>query len=74
MKRLLQECGLPVAGITQKHLEHFFMTDDGSGVVGHELYETVALIRSLAVLPKCRNTGLAADLALPKDIVIPMTK
>ena len=65
VKRLLQECGLPVSDITSTHLEHFFACGDRSGlfgVVGLELYGDAALLRSLAVSPKHRNTGLGKQL------------
>ncbi len=65
VKRILRECGLPFSDITPGHLKHFFASGDSarlSGIVGLELYQDTALLRSLAVLPGYRNTGLGRRL------------
>ena len=65
VEHLLVECGLPVSDITSEHMEHFFAAGEPSnltGVVGLELYEDVALLRSLTVSPKHRGTGLGKQL------------
>jgi amino-acid N-acetyltransferase len=57
---LLQSQGLPVADITEEHLEHFFFTgSNGSptGLVGIELHGTDALLRSLIVAEGARTRG-----------------
>ena len=62
---LLQSQGLPVADITDEHLEHFFFVgSDGSpiGLVGLELYGTDALLRSLVVGENARSNGLGSAL------------
>jgi amino-acid N-acetyltransferase len=62
---LLQAQGLPVADITDEHLENFFFVgSDGSptGLVGLELYGTDALLRSLVVGENARGKGLGSRL------------
>jgi amino-acid N-acetyltransferase len=64
-KQLLSEAGLPVADITAQHMRHFFGCGSDSkleGLVGLELYGEVALLRSLAVTPEKRRTGLGSKL------------
>ncbi|MCU0560726.1 MAG: arsenic resistance N-acetyltransferase ArsN2 [Desulfobacterales bacterium] len=65
VKRLLAESGLTTADITAQHLHHFFgCGSEGrlEGVVGLELYGTVALLRSLAVAAAQRGLGLGSRL------------
>jgi amino-acid N-acetyltransferase len=65
VKQLLSESGLPTADITAQHLAHFFGCGHGpelEGVVGVELYGDVALLRSLAVTPDRRGSGLGSRL------------
>src|SRR5471032_2224615 len=62
---LLQAQGLPVAYITDEHLENFFFVgSDGSptGLVGLELYGADALLRSLVVGESARGNGLGSAL------------
>jgi amino-acid N-acetyltransferase len=62
---LLQSHGLPAADITDEHLEHFFFIgSDGSptGLVGVEMYGTVALLRSLVVADTARTQGIGSAL------------
>jgi amino-acid N-acetyltransferase len=65
VKQLLSESNLPTADITAQHLMHFFGCGHGpglEGVVGLELYGDVALLRSLAVAPGQRGSGLGSRL------------
>jgi amino-acid N-acetyltransferase len=65
VKRLLVESGLPTGDITAQHLHHFFGCGPKSeieGVVGLEIYGTVALLRSLAVTAAQRGLGLGSGL------------
>lgn len=65
VKQLLSEANLPIADITAQHLPHFFGCSQGSdlvGVIGLELHGKVALLRSLAVAPGRRGTGLGSRL------------
>jgi amino-acid N-acetyltransferase len=62
---LLQSAGLPVADLTAAHLEHFFYYGSAAqptGMVGLELYDQHALLRSLVVAPTLRSTGLGSAL------------
>jgi amino-acid N-acetyltransferase len=63
VKKLLADAQLPVADITDAHLEHFFgCGTDGEleGVVGLELYAPVALLRSLAVAAHAQGCGVGS--------------
>ena len=63
--RLLQECGLPVDDLTDSSLEHFLLYDDGPrivGVAGLQVYDYIALLRSLAVANSSRERGLGRAL------------
>lgn len=65
VKELIARALLPTADITPNHMENFFGAWSGStleGVVGVELYGTVALLRSLAVAVPRRGTGLGTRL------------
>lgn len=65
VKRLLRECGLPVADVDANRLKHFFGVGDASGMIGVaglELHGDVALLRSVAVAPNHRSTGLGKRL------------
>lgn len=65
VKELLASAQLPTIDITPEHLEHFFGAwADSSleGVVGVELFGSVALLRSLAVAASKRGFGLGAKL------------
>jgi len=53
VKFLLQEMKLPIAGL-ENHVEHLFILESGSrvlGAVGFEAYPPYALLRSLVVAP-----------------------
>jgi amino-acid N-acetyltransferase len=65
VKRLLDEAKLPVADLSEAHLENFIGRSYGNeleGVVGLELYPPVALLRSLAVVPARRGRGIGQAL------------
>ena len=65
VKRLLDEARLPVADLTEAHLENFLGRNQGDeleGVVGLELYPPIALLRSLAVVPSVRGRGVGRAL------------
>lgn len=63
--RLLTEAGLPSSDLSAVHLKNFFgcgSTSAPDGIVGVELYESVALLRSLAVNASCRGRGCGTAL------------
>ena len=65
VRRLLAEAQLPSLDLTDAHMEHFFGCGSVSapaGVVGLELYDSVALLRSLAVSLKSRGQGCGTAL------------
>jgi amino-acid N-acetyltransferase len=60
----LTAAGLPAAGVAE-HLRDFLLAEQGKecvGVGGLEIYGEVALLRSLAVRPQERNSGIGATL------------
>jgi len=65
MVALLRAQGLPFSDITGEHLEHFFFIGSGgspTGLVGLEIYDTDALLRSLVVAEHARSRGIATML------------
>jgi amino-acid N-acetyltransferase len=59
-RALLTACGLPTADLHSGHFEHFFgcgSPENPQGVVGLELFDSCALLRSLAVAAKHRGLG-----------------
>jgi amino-acid N-acetyltransferase len=63
--KLLAAAQLPVADLTEEHLDHFFYcgpAQSPSGLVGLEPYGPDALLRSLVVTHRARNKGLGAAL------------
>jgi amino-acid N-acetyltransferase len=65
VKRLLNESQLISSDLTPEHLRHFFglgTKEEPEDVVGLELFGTVALLRSLAVVSSRRRTGLGSKL------------
>jgi amino-acid N-acetyltransferase len=65
IKDLLSECGLPRQDISASHLKHFLILKDEMrtvGVVGLEVFDHLALRRSLAVRVQDRNRGWASQL------------
>lgn len=62
---LLAAAGLPSSDLTESHLEHFLFCgprDAPTGLVGLELYGSDALLRSLAVTPDARRSGIGSTL------------
>jgi amino-acid N-acetyltransferase len=62
---LLRTCDLPLADVAPSPTQQFFALRDDrglAGVVGLELMQDLALLRSLAVDPAHRGKGLAAQL------------
>lgn len=62
---LLEEGGLPVSDLTDKHLEHFFFIGSGGspmGLVGLEIYGAKSLLRSLVVGKSARTKGIGSAL------------
>ncbi|WP_194724027.1 arsenic resistance N-acetyltransferase ArsN2 [Noviherbaspirillum malthae] len=63
---LLEDAGLPYQDLTASHLADFLVAEGGRsvlGIVGLERYGEDALLRSLAVRPENRSTGLGKQLA-----------
>jgi len=61
---LLAEVDLPAEGVAE-HFGQFFVAREGGsvvGCVGQELYGKVSLLRSLAVSPRLRRSGLGRAL------------
>jgi|HubBroStandDraft_4_1064222.scaffolds.fasta_scaffold626643_1 amino-acid N-acetyltransferase len=62
---LLEGAGLPAKDLTAAHLEYFFYSgapESPSGLVGLELSDDTALLRSLVVTPEARTRGLGSML------------
>ena len=62
---LLEREHLPASDVTDQHLKRFFYTgpaDAPTGMVGLEVYGTVALLRSLVVSVGARSAGLGTAL------------
>ncbi len=67
IKEVLSAGGLHHQDITPSHLQHFLVSKDDlnstlTGVVGLELRNNMALLRSLAVIEPHRSKGLATQL------------
>ena len=65
LKLLLAQSGLYSEDINPSDLRHFLVMRDGTrlvGVVGLEVVGESSLLRSLAVLPRYRNKGIASEL------------
>ena len=64
-KALLAAADLPVADLTEGHCEHFFYAGPPgapSALVGLELFDEAALLRSLVVSPAARSSGQGSAL------------
>lgn len=62
---LLESAGLPMTDLADGVLEHFFSIGPHPqpyGVVGLEIHDNVALLRSLAVSPQNRSAGTGSQL------------
>ncbi len=65
IQTLLAACDLPHEDLTPGHLQHFLVAHAGEalrGVIGLEPRGDGALLRSLAVAPEARGTGLGTRL------------
>ena len=65
VKDLLSTSQLPTSDLTPPMLEDFYAYEDNGeiiGVVGLEIFKTVALLRSLAIRDHCRNKGIGSKL------------
>lgn len=65
IKRLLNASQLNSSDLTSEHLRHFFglgAKEEPEGIVGLEVFNTVALLRSLAVVSSRRGAGLGSKL------------
>ena len=63
--QLLADAQLPVADLTDAHLQHFLVhgkEEAPDAIVGLELYPPVALLRSLAVSADSRRQGVGSAL------------
>jgi amino-acid N-acetyltransferase len=64
VEALLRAAGLPTDGVAD-HLDTFFVVDDGGQIIGSaglELYGEHALLRSVAIDPEARRSGLGSTL------------
>ena len=62
---LLASAQLPTEGLSDAHCEHFFYTgprEAPTGLVGVELFDGVALLRSLVVSEAARGSGVGSAL------------
>ena len=65
VKKLLSMSNLASSDLTAAHLRHFFglgTKEELEGIVGLELFDTVGLLRSLAVGSSKRRVGLGSKL------------
>jgi len=65
VRKLLRLADLASSDLTPAHLRHFFgcgTNEALEGVIGLELFDTVGLLRSLAVVSARRKAGLGAQL------------
>jgi amino-acid N-acetyltransferase len=61
-KTLLESCGLPISDLDLKKFENFLYVgtfDSPIGIIGLEIFNSVALLRSLAVSKEARGKGYA---------------
>jgi amino-acid N-acetyltransferase len=64
VRQLLSVSGLPVDGV-EENFADFIVAEEGNsitGVIGMERYGTAGLLRSAAVSPSARGTGLGSQL------------
>jgi amino-acid N-acetyltransferase len=65
VSRLLGQCGLPSGDILPEDLPNFVLAryeDVDAGVAGLQVFGSVGLVRSVAVVPTRRSRGLGATL------------
>jgi amino-acid N-acetyltransferase len=63
--QFLSTAGLPTADLNERHCENFFHAGPATaptGLIGLELFDDVALLRSLAVAPPERSSGTGSAL------------
>ena len=68
---LLKGANLPTADLTDEHLEHFFFLGPRTapfGLIGLEIHERDALLRSLAVAPDYRAAGTGSALLAHAEV------
>ncbi len=66
---LLANCDLPTSDLKSHHFENFLgcgTAEDLKGIVGLELFDSIALLRSLAVAEEVRGSGCGK--ALVKEV------
>ncbi len=59
-RALLAECDLPTTDLESRHFDHFLgcgSAEEPQGIVGLEIFGSVALLRSLAVTEEARGLG-----------------
>ena len=64
-RELLAECDLPTSDLESRHFDNFLgcgSSDDLKGIVGVEIFGSVALLRSLAVAEEARGLGFGKAL------------
>ena len=64
-RALLTECDLPTLDLESHHFDHFLgygTANDLKGIVGVEIFGSVALLRSLAVAKQARGLGYGKKL------------
>ena len=69
-KALLEESGLPVSDLNVEHFEHFLYLgefDNPSGIIGLEIFDSAALLRSLAVSKNIQGKGYGESLVLAME-------
>jgi len=69
-KQVLADCGLPTSDLGSAHFDDFIgcgSPEDLKGVVGLELFGSVALLRSLAVIKVARGLGCAKKLVFEAE-------
>jgi amino-acid N-acetyltransferase len=63
--KMLAAAQLPTSDLTDKHCENFFYAGrlpDPEGIVGLEIFDDIALLRSLVVRSESRGSGLGSEL------------
>ena len=64
-RELLAECNLPASDLESYHFDHFLgcgAAEDLKGIVGLEIFGSIALLRSLAVADEARDSGCGKTL------------
>lgn len=80
VRRLLQDCDLPVDDLQEATLEQFLLCENESGVigvVGLQVFDNIALLRSLAVAKPARDSGLGnalVDAIMKRAVAVGVTE